>query len=118
MTHGNVAFAGVLRGGVLSLQIVAQHARWHPEADDGPAIYIETLGVEGSAPSIPGPLTRVRAGTRIETSIRNALPDALRVFSLSGSGGRDTLRIRKDPRRLLPLEAPGGRHDPRANSPR
>src|SRR5688572_20872135 len=93
MAHGNIAPAGVLRGGVLSLQLVAQQARWHPEADDGPAIDVEALGEEGAAPSIPGPLIRVRAGTRIEASIRNALPDTLLIFGLSGLGGRDTLRI-------------------------
>src|SRR5688500_6166620 len=93
VAHGNIAPAGVLRGGVLSLRLVAQQARWHPEADDGPAIDVEALGEEGAAPSIPGPLIRVRAGTRIETSIRNALPDTLLIFGLSGSGGQDTLRI-------------------------
>ena len=93
MAHGNVAPAGVLRGGVLSLRLVAQQARWHPEANDGPFLDVEALGVDGAAPSIPGPLIRVRAGTRIEASIRNALPDTLLMFGLSGPGGRDTLRI-------------------------
>ncbi len=85
--------AGTFRGGVLSLRLVAQQARWHPEANDGPFLDVEALGTEGVAPSIPGPLIRVRAGTRIETSIRNALPDTLLIFGLSGAGGRDTVRI-------------------------
>ena len=93
VAHGNVTPAGTLRGGVLSLQLVAQQSRWHPEAEDGPAIDVEALGEEGAAPSIPGPLVRVRVGTRIETTIRNALPDTLLVFGLSGVGGRDTIRI-------------------------
>ncbi|MBA3560153.1 MAG: multicopper oxidase domain-containing protein [Gemmatimonadaceae bacterium] len=92
VVHGNVTPAGILRGGVLSLQLFAQRVRWHPEADDGPAVGAEAFGVEGTAPSIPGPLVRVPTGTRIETSIRNALPDTLLVFGLSGSG-RDTVRI-------------------------
>src|SRR5687768_2227158 len=85
--------AGTLRRGGLALTLVAQRARWHPEADDGPALDIEALGEEGKPPTIPGPLVRVRAGTRIETTIRNALPDTLLVFGLSGSGSRDTVRI-------------------------
>src|SRR5687767_2558640 len=93
VAHGNVTPAGVLRGGVLTLRLVAQQARWHPEANDGPFLDVEALGVEGAAPSIPGPLVRVRTGTRVETSIRNALPDTLLVFGLSGSGSRDTVRI-------------------------
>ena len=92
-SNDNRRASGVLRDGALSLQLVAQQARWHPEADDGPAIDVEALGVEGAAPSIPGPLIRVRAGTRVESSIRNALPDTLLVFGLSGPGGRDTVRI-------------------------
>jgi FtsP/CotA-like multicopper oxidase with cupredoxin domain len=91
--NSNQRPAGTVRGGVLSLRLVAQPARWHPEADDGPFLDVEALGVEGVAPSIPGPLIRVRAGTRVETSIRNALPDTLLVFGLSGVGGRDTVRI-------------------------
>ena len=46
VAHGNVTPAGVLRGGVLSLRLVAQPARWHPEAEDGPAIDVEALGEE------------------------------------------------------------------------
>ncbi len=92
-SNNNRLASGVLRDGVLSIQLVAQQARWHPEADDGPSIDVEALGVDGAAPSIPGPLIRVGAGTRIETSIRNTLPDTLLVFGLSGAGGRDTVRI-------------------------
>src|SRR5688572_26782439 len=34
----NRAPAGVLRDGTVRLQLVAQPARWHPEADDGPSV--------------------------------------------------------------------------------
>jgi FtsP/CotA-like multicopper oxidase with cupredoxin domain len=92
VANRNVARAGVLRGGVLSLRLVAQQVRWHPEADDGPFIDVEAFGEEGAPPSIPGPLVRVPAGTRVETHIRNTLPDTLLVFGLSGRE-RDTLKI-------------------------
>ncbi len=85
----NTAPAGVLRDGILALQLVAQPARWHPEADDGPSLDIEAFGEEGVAPRIPGPLIRVRTGTRVEVGIRNALPDTLLIFGLS----TDTVRI-------------------------
>ncbi|MEO7520493.1 MAG: multicopper oxidase domain-containing protein [Gemmatimonas sp.] len=94
LANSNRTPAGVLSNGVLSVHLAAQSARWHPEADDGPAVSIEAFGEEGAAPSTPGPLIRVPAGTRVEASIRNALPDTLLVFGLSGSPALiDTLRI-------------------------
>jgi FtsP/CotA-like multicopper oxidase with cupredoxin domain len=93
VANRNVAPGGTLRGGVLTLRLIAQPARWHPEADDGPSLDVEAFGEEGAAPSIPGPLIRVPAGTRVETSIRNTLPDTLLVFGLSGVQSRDTVRV-------------------------
>ena len=89
----NVASAGVLRDGVLTLRLVVQRTRWHPEAADGPSVDVDAFGVEGEAPSVPGPLVRVKVGTRVETSIRNALADTLLVYGFSGAGGADTVRI-------------------------
>jgi manganese oxidase len=91
VAHGNVTPAGVLRDGVLSLQLIAQRVRWHPEADDGPVVEADAFGEVGATPTIPGPLVRVPVGTRVETRIHNALPYPLLVFGLSGRG--DTIRI-------------------------
>lgn len=94
MANGNVTPAGVMRNDTLALRLVAQPGRWHPEADDGPSVDIEAFAEEGSPPMIPGPLVRVRSGTRVDASIRNALPDTLLVFGLSGQAGAgDTIRI-------------------------
>ncbi len=79
--------AGTLAGGTLELRLVAQAGRWHPEAEDGPGVVVAALGEEGRAPSIPAPLVRIRLGTRIHATIRNALPDsALVVHGLSPDG--------------------------------
>ena len=79
--------AGTLAGGTLELRLVAQAARWRPEAEDGPAIPVATLGEEGGAPAIPAPLVRIPLGTRIHATIRNALADsALVVHGLSPDG--------------------------------
>ena len=86
--------AGVLRDGVLSVGLVAQQVRWHPEADDGPGLDVEAFGEEDKPPLVPGPLIRARTGTRVEIRVRNALPDTLLVFGLEGADGRgDTLRV-------------------------
>ena len=94
IANDNTQDAGILRGNTLTLSLVAQQVRWHPEAADGPHLDVEAFSEEGKAPLIPGPLVRVRAGTRVETRIRNALPDTLLVFGLGGaSGQQDTVRI-------------------------
>jgi FtsP/CotA-like multicopper oxidase with cupredoxin domain len=92
--NSNERPAGVMAGGVLTLRMTASQVRWHPEAEDGPFLTVETFGEEGEAATIPGPLIRVVSGTRVETAVRNALPDTLLVFGLSQSGSApDTLRI-------------------------
>ena len=68
--------AGRLRGDTLTIRLVVQLAVWHPEADDGPAIEVAAFGEEGRAPSVPGPLIRVRTGTTIVATVRNALTDS------------------------------------------
>jgi FtsP/CotA-like multicopper oxidase with cupredoxin domain len=68
--------AGTLRGDTLVVRLVVQPARWHPEAPEGPYIDTEALGEEGAAPSVPAPLLRVRTGTVISATVRNALRDS------------------------------------------
>jgi len=68
--------AGALRGDTVVVRMVIQAARWHPEAADGAWIDTEALGEEGKAPSIPAPLLRVRTGTVISATVRNALSDS------------------------------------------
>ena len=74
--NDNRTSAGTLRGDTLVVRLVLQPARWHPEAPDGPYIDTEALGEEGKAPSVPSPLLRVRTGTVISMTVRNALPDS------------------------------------------
>ena len=97
VANDNRTPAGTMRGDTLSLRLVVQRAEWYPEAEDGPHIAVHTLGEEGKAPSIPGPLIRVRAGTTIHASIRNALPDSvIHLIGLAGPGARagDSLDLR------------------------
>src|SRR5687768_4455622 len=68
--------AGVRRGDTVYIRLVVDRARWFPQAADGPSVVVEAVGEEGKAPQIPAPLIRVRAGTRIVATVRNALPDS------------------------------------------
>src|SRR5688572_8703401 len=90
----NMTAAGVQTANTMALRMVAQLARWYPESDSGPSLDIEAFGEEGSAPTVPGPLIRVAAGTILDVRIRNALPDTLLIFGLSADGdGTDSLRV-------------------------
>jgi FtsP/CotA-like multicopper oxidase with cupredoxin domain len=86
---------GVLRRDTLTLRLVAQLARWHPEADSGPAVHVQALGEEGKAPQIPAPLVRVPVGTVIDAYVRNALTDStLWIRGLAAPGAaRDSVAI-------------------------
>jgi len=74
--------AGRLHGDTLELRLVAQVADWHPDGDAAPGAPTETFAEEGGAPSVPGPLVRVRAATVVAVSVRNALDDTLRLRGL------------------------------------
>lgn len=68
--------AGTLRGDTLTLHLVVQMATWHPEADTGPSVELAAFSEEGKPPAIPAPLIRVRTGTVIVATVRNALADS------------------------------------------
>jgi manganese oxidase len=74
--------AGTWRDGVLTLRMVAQPALWRPEGPKGPDLPIYAFAEEGKRPLIPGPLIRVPVGTEITVSLRNSLPEVLRVYGL------------------------------------
>jgi manganese oxidase len=74
--NDNRAPAGVLRGDTLRIQLVVKMGRWYPEAADGPFVEAPVFGEDGKAPSIPGPLIRVPAGTTIVATVRNDLSDS------------------------------------------
>src|SRR5688500_3799435 len=71
--NDNRAAAGVRRGDTLFLSLVATTAAWYPESADGCAIGVLAFAEAGKEPSIPGPLIRVRAGTALRISVRNAV---------------------------------------------
>ena len=99
--------AGVMRGDTLTLRLVVQRAEWYPEAEDGPHIAVHTLGEDGKAPSIPGPLIRVKAGAPIHATIRNALPDStIHMIGLGGQPG-DSVEIRPGEIREVTFAAGG-----------
>ena len=74
--------SGTLRGNVLTLRLVARPALWRPEGPNGPELPIYAFAEEGKVAQIPGPLIRVPVGTEIDVSVRNMLPQPLRLYGL------------------------------------
>jgi FtsP/CotA-like multicopper oxidase with cupredoxin domain len=100
--------AGALRNGILSLSLDVLLATWYPEAEDGPSVVVPVFAEPGRAPRIPGPLIRVPAGTTLDVTIRNALPDStVTVFGLMPrpADGLDSLRLRPGESRTVRFAA-------------
>lgn len=76
VANDNRTSAGTMRNGELHVSMVAQIARWYPEAEDGPFVDVPAFSEEGKPPQIPAPLLRVPVGTTIVATIRNAVPDS------------------------------------------
>jgi FtsP/CotA-like multicopper oxidase with cupredoxin domain len=80
--NNNTRPAGRIEGNVLTLRLYADVGRWRPEGPQGAPIEIAAFGGEGAGLSIPGPLIRVREGTTVVLTLRNALGSELRVHGL------------------------------------
>jgi len=94
-SNDNTHPAGTLRGGVLSVSLVSEIARWYPGPDSAPPVVTQMFGEEGKAPSNPGPLLRMSLGTRVNLTLRNALPDTMFFAAACNRPCRthDTLRL-------------------------
>lgn len=82
--------AGVLRDGVLKLQLELRKGNWHPEAEDGEAIPSYAFAEAGKPLQVPGPAIRVPQGTTIEASVRNTLGVAVTLHGLHQRPGANT----------------------------
>ena len=92
-TNDNTKSAGKLRGGVLTVSLFAEDARWHPGPADAPPVVTSLFGEEGHAPSNPGPLLRVPLGTRIDVTMRNVLGDTLLFVAACRFPCKDAVQI-------------------------
>jgi FtsP/CotA-like multicopper oxidase with cupredoxin domain len=85
--NDNQHAAGVLREGVLTLNLRAGAGLWNPEGPAGRTLRIEAFGEEGGSLSVPAPLVRVPEGAEIRVRVRNTLDTALKVGGLCERGG-------------------------------
>ena len=89
LANENRRSGGTLRDGVLHITLEAKQVMWYPDGDSLPGIPVEAFAEPGQAPLAPGPLIRVPRGTRIQLTVRNALPGDTITFVLPSSGAPD-----------------------------
>ena len=96
LANGNTRPAGRITRDTLVLRLVATVGLWCPEEDAGPCVTVQAFGEEGRAPTIPGPLVRVRAGMTIVATVRNAVPGAtlvVRGLETRPAATEDTIQV-------------------------
>ena len=97
--NDNRVSAGHFDGDTLSLALEVSRATWKPRGPDDPGIDIEAFAESGKAPSIPGPLIRVRSGTVIRVTLTNRLDKRVVVRGLyDRAGSADSLVLAADAR--------------------
>lgn len=75
--------AGTVAGNVRTVSLVIQPGEWRPYGADSTGVPLLVFGETGKAPQDPGPLLRVRLGTRLHVRVRNASTQRVVVHGLS-----------------------------------
>jgi FtsP/CotA-like multicopper oxidase with cupredoxin domain len=70
--NDNRAPAGRVVDGATTVRLVITPTTWYPEGSTSCGVPVLAFAEEGKAPEIPGPLLRVRQGTEIRATVRNA----------------------------------------------
>lgn len=83
LPNDNRVAAGTPRGPVLELRLDAREGVWHPFGDAGAGIPILAFGERGKPLQTPGPMIRVRRGTRVRVRIANHARATLVVHGLA-----------------------------------
>jgi FtsP/CotA-like multicopper oxidase with cupredoxin domain len=87
ISNDNTRPAGQLRGNVLAVRLYADVGIARPAGPQGAPVEVAAFGEEGVDLSAPGPIIRVREGTAIVLTLRNALSSTLRVEGLCARPG-------------------------------
>ena len=75
--------AGKLENGVLEVRLELRSGAWHPEAEDGPQLFVQAFGEPGHAAQIPGPLLRMPEGTTVNATVTNQLKMKATIYGLN-----------------------------------
>ena len=88
VSNDNLHVAGAVEQNVLVVRMVAGTGTWRPEGRDGVALEVAAFGEEGGELSVPGPAIKVRAGSMVAVTLRNALDRKLVVAGLCSRPGK------------------------------
>ncbi len=80
VANDNTIPAGKLKKKVLELQLEVVWGDFYPESNNKPGLRMVAIRQKGEAPSIPAPLIRVEAGTRIHAIVTNTMQDSSATF--------------------------------------
>ena len=87
-TNDNKRSAGILKDGILTIELEAREGMWFPETHEGEAIRVYAFAENGKPLQLPGPVIRVPEGTIIKATIQNKLDTAM---TLHGFGSRPSI---------------------------
>jgi manganese oxidase len=95
MANNNRTPAGLLKNGVLELQLDLRRGRWYPGDEGGGYRDIYAFAEVGHVPQSSGPLIRVPQGTEIHVIVHNTLPLRAKIYGLHRHPGdaKDSLRL-------------------------
>ncbi len=85
--------AGKLENGALNVQLELRSGAWHPEADDGPQLFVQAFGETGRAAQIPAPLLRMPEGTTVHATVTNKLKMKATVYGLNTRPGDENAGV-------------------------
>jgi FtsP/CotA-like multicopper oxidase with cupredoxin domain len=107
--NNNTNAAGRASGTVQQLSITIGRTRWFPEDERGPSVEALAFGETPRTLSIPGPLIRTTAGTRVRVILSNPLRDTLTVFGLHNRPGEAVpVHVAPGARQTVEFSAPVG----------
>ncbi len=82
-TNDNRSAAGAAKNGTLEVRLDAREGAWQPYGPSGPTVTIQAFGEVGKPLQMPGPMIRVKAGTRVHASVTNSTSGVLVVHGLA-----------------------------------
>jgi manganese oxidase len=91
----NRVAAGTFEAGILNVRLEIRRGIWHPEAAEGPRLFVQAFGEVGRPAQVPGPMLRMPEGTRVHVTVSNQLSTTATVHGLHTRPGKvdDTLEI-------------------------
>ena len=82
-TNDNRIAAGTMKNGTLEVKLDAREGAWRPYGPSGPSVTIQAFGEVGKPLQLPGPMIRVKTGTKIHASVTNSTSGVLVVHGLA-----------------------------------